>query len=237
MIEKAGLNAEERAVYMRGRHLLDDIARSEMEAEALDQTIRNYSPRLYEAIKDAPGVLFYKKSLGKLGTFLGSSEARVFESLDAAKELGFVPEMNFATLLALRAQNSAKKVAQKQFNEWVDVAFKAEKAAAQNPANPYGKALAKTWNRIADDIQFIGHANYPAGIGEAQDSLAKAYDFLLRKFKGMATVMKPSFGVKQGISNSLQIIMEQGWKAHKIFNPLSIRDAATALLWNNDIVG
>lgn len=236
-VRGANLNETELAYYSRHRQVLDDILKAEQKAGILKEGITNYSNRVYQAVEDGQGFIFYRKAkTGKVPSFLGSSEARVFDSIEAAKAAGFVPEMDAAVLLALRAQSSTKAIAKKNFNTWVDAAYGDLKKAASNPYNHNAVKQLKQWNRIAEDIQFIGQSNFPSGLGSAQLEFGKMYDSLLNKFKALATTAKPAFGPKQFVANSLQAIMEQGAKAFKIFDPRAMTDAATLLMYDKGVV-
>jgi len=199
---------KQKAIYAQMQMSFKEAGELEIQAGLLTHLIQNYTPRIYEALKNGEAMKIYKRNRQGLSTFLSSSEARVFDTLEEAKRLGYVPELDAAALYAQRLISSRKKLAHDQFNKGINGLF--------------GKELP---TRIKEDLDFIGEGIYPQSWGESGRLLAEMFDSFNRPFKKLATVARPAFGVKQVFSNGLQGFVVQGAKAFGVLDPRIAIDA------------
>lgn len=207
-LQSARLNPKQKAIYAKMQQSFKEAGELEIQAGLLTNLIQNYTPRIYEALKNGEAMKIYKRNRQGLSTFLSSSEARVFTTLEEAKQLGYVPELDAAVLYAQRLISSRKKLAHDQFNKGVQSLF--------------GKELP---TRVKEDIRFIGEGIYPENWGESTRALVDIFDSTQRAFKKLATVARPAFGVKQIFSNALQGFAVQGAKVFGVLDPRVLGDA------------
>jgi hypothetical protein len=92
---------------------------------------------------------------------------------------------------------------------------------------------------VMEHIQKMGDGFYSKQTSEEVNELLRATDTVTRWFKTSATVVRPSFGVRQIVSNSFQMFLKSGIKAFGGpgrfgFDPTSTLDAALLMAGKTD---
>lgn len=163
------------------------------------------------------------------GGKLGAAKERVFDSLEQAQAAGFDPVFDMVASYALRLTQHRRAVAREQFRQTLFHLFPdakeipLEKLADGTPVG--GMKLVGVPKEIARDLRFMGEGMYP------QDSyglhnLWRKYDKVMSVWRRAATVVRPNFGVRQGVSNALQMSLVTGMKA---LDPRAMAEAFSLL--------
>lgn len=235
-LKQANLNPREMSIVSNLQQAYKDMMLLEKHADVLQHNIVNYSPRIYDLLKDPTefNLLWRQRGTGLKGKFTPGME-RKFKTLEEAEAAGFVPVLDAAMLYAHRAMQSRRALAAKQFNDSVGELFGVSNFNAKSDlkVKELTQALAGQGNAakiVLDDMRMLGDAVYPAGVNSTSQYWLKAWDAFNRGFRKMATVAKPSFGPRQLIGNTLQAAMTLGMKAFKSFDPRAALDASVLFL-------
>lgn len=227
VVKQAKLTPDEQAQLARSMQNYSDWYKIEKQAGLVEQSITNYNPRIYKLIEkpkiynfikknNAPGVgTVVTRGLNKKDAF---TKHRQFATEAEAVAAGFQPEYDAAVLYAHRFLQHEQEMARAQFREAFDDLFKSK--------NFKGDLVPA---RIAKDVDFIGNAQYPGGMGEDLGYFVKYANKMNNAFRLSAT-RKPGFGLKQMIGNPLLMGLVQGTKAMKAFDPRAALDTALLIL-------
>ena len=208
VLPAAKLTPKQMAVYASMQQAFKQAGEAEVQAGLLEHLIKNYTPKLYQELKDGVKVKKWKRQGPGLSTYLSSSEKTVFDTMEQAKRHGYVPELDAAVLYSTRLINSRTKVAHDEFNKGVQALF--------------GNNIP---DAIKHDLQFIGEGIYPANWSNSKRIVVEGFDAMDRAFKKFATVVKPAFGIKQLPQNFMQGFATQGAKVFGVLDPRVIGDA------------
>jgi hypothetical protein len=217
-IKKHQLGAKEVEALAHMHSNLNRLGALEKEVGLLTDTIVNYFPRKYAAIKNGGDFVAVRYGSGKLSKTLPAGKHRVFETLEEAKSAGYVPETDAVKLYALRVMSGARALVNKEFADITEDLVKRSHFAGN----------VKEVNAMTRDLRLIGESWSGASPEEAK-TLRRAIDGMTRIFKTTATVAKPAFGVKQALSNTVQGYMVAGTRAFRAFDPRFTSRAADVL--------
>lgn len=232
----ANLNPREMSIVANLTQAYKDMQLLERHADVLKHSIINYNPRIYDILKDPTdfNLLWRQRGTGLGGKFTPGME-RKFRTLQEAQAQGYVPVLDAAMLYANRALQSRRALAVKQFNDSIGELFGVPNfnAKSVDKIKELNRALAGQGNAakiVLDDMRLLGDAVYPAGINETSKYWLQSWDQFNSNFRKLATVAKPSFGLRQLIGNSIQAAMILGTKAFKSFDPRAGLDASLLFL-------
>jgi len=232
-LDAAKLDPKEMALVSSLYQGYGEMAQLEIRANLLRSNLANYTHREYQVIKDADEMVNLNKPANAIGTntFLGSSQNRKFMTIAEAKAKGNVPEMNAIAVYAQRVLKHRDKMANAQFNDAVRVTFGLTEPGKKAK---YGEQLAESEFKqlpkvVQSSIKMLGDTVYPTHMNEEVKNVLKVIDTVSRYWRIGATVIKPSFGPKQAVSNTLQAAMVSGVKAFKSFDPRAAMDATLLL--------
>jgi len=236
-ISNTNLSAEEMSVIAGLKQEFANIAALEMDSNLLKTEIKNYFPRYYDSLDDANDMVAITKQKYGLSTELSSSQKRKYVTMQEAELAGHIPELDAALIYATRVTSSRRALVKKQFFEDLEEAFgdlyksttgkdlliRSQNDLVKLTSLPNGK-------KYLDDIKLLGESVYPTGMNTSTRAALKFMSTLTGMFRKGATVAKPSFGFKQGISNTIQIMLELGLKGGKTFDPRALADASLLLM-------
>ncbi|MEM3145989.1 MAG: hypothetical protein QW838_02895 [Candidatus Nitrosotenuis sp.] len=234
LLEENPLEPDEMAAFASMRQVLADVAEIETRGQMLYDQLLNYSPRVYSILSKPEGLVFLKKRKFGLTTFLGASEARMFQTLEQAMKAGYVPEFDAAMMLTQRLLTSRRAMAHRMFNEAVNAIFGKIDDLLRSPVQEIPSQTAKRIRKrlaIEGDVRFIGEGLYGAGLGEAERALLRFFDSGLNAFRTLATVVRPAFGPRNLASNSIMMFMTEGLRILKALDPRSLIDAGFLLFY------
>lgn len=220
--KEANFSGEEQAVVAALRNDFSLLAEAEMEAGLLKSAILNYFPRVYKTIPDKAEAAATGFGGYTLSSKLKSSLSRELETREAARAAGYIEELDAAKIYAARVLDSRRKVGVQQFKDAAADAFGLEKFDLE--------ALDKIRPDIVRDLRLFGDLIVPTNTNDYVRNVLKVYDKGLGLFRQAATILQPAFGVKQAIANSLQGILEVGYKGFKAFNPVVMIDTGMILM-------
>ena len=221
IVEESGLinDKEAYASFVKLRHAYNEMGMAQVQGGLMEELATNYHPLIHDFVKDWDTFKAWK-STGP-SSFLPAGMERKYTFEEAIKD-GYRPEMDALTLYAQRFIESKKALASHYFQEAVKHTFGVE-------------GISKLPARMQKDIQFVGDSSY-AGLGESAREALKLYDYAIGKFKTFATVAKPSFGIRQFVSNGLQSYLTQGLKRSHLWDPRSALDAMSVILHKNGLL-
>lgn len=235
-IANTNLTAEEMSVVAGLKNEFANIAALEMDSNLLKTEIKNYFPRYYDSLDDAKDMTAITQVKYGLSTNLTSSQKRKYVTLQEAELAGHVPELDASLIYATRVSSSRRALVKKQFFEDLEEAFqstyqgiKGEKLIIRNQNDLIKLAALPNGKRYLDDIKLLGESVYPTGMNTSSRAFIQLIDQLTGMYRKAATVFKFSFAPKQGVSNTVQIMLELGLKGGMTFDPRATVDAGMLL--------
>jgi hypothetical protein len=206
-----GITGDEFTVFSRMHQRYQQVGELEMQAGLLERLLLNYTPRRYTAIRDAPSLSgLRRKWFRRLANTFTPTEHRQFKNMAEAVEAGYDPVLDASVLYTQRLIESRQALARKSFNDAVETIFD---GADNIPP------------RVRQDITFIGEGVYSRGALPEANNYLRLYDSMMGLFRRSATVIRPAFGARQAVSNSLQSFAVLGAKAFGAFDPRTVADA------------
>lgn len=207
----AGIEGKEFTAFSQMRRRYQEIGDIEQHAGLLSRMLLNYSPKAYDVIHDAKGFTGLRRKLrNKASTKFGPAEHRTVKNM--AEAPGDLIQ-DAAVLYASRVMEHRRALARKNFDDAVGKIF------------PDGK-IPRT---VREDITYVGEGLYSKGVSETANGYLRLYDGMMSIFRKAATVLRPSFGARQLVGNSMQTFLEMGAKAYGAFDPRTIQDAMLIL--------
>lgn len=228
-IRGANLSPEEDAAFRAYDSTMKQVAAVERELGLLEHVHDNYFARYFQgntktakkALRDAQERELIEMNRGILsaqvpGGKLGAAKERVFGSIEQAQAAGYSPVFDMAASYALRLTQHRRAVAREQFRQTLFHLFPEakeiplEKLADGTPIG--GVKLVGVPKEVARDLRFMGDGVYPQDAWGMQNLLRK-YDKAMGVWRRAATVVRPNFGFRQGVSNTAQMALMHGMGA------------------------
>jgi len=227
-LQNAHLTPHEQAAYARFRQVMHEVGEAEMQAGLQKRLLANYSPRYYELIKDGHEFISMRQKLRKrLATFFTGGERRKFATQAEAIAQGFDPIKDAATLYSARVIEGRQALAKAQFNQAIETMYgkKLEKLGEEGVVKYRFLGSNVTLHPVAEDLTYIGESIYSPSAPPAANALLRVYDGVMSAFRKSATVIRPSFGVRQIPANALQSFLVFGKDYLGALDPRVMHDA------------
>jgi hypothetical protein len=222
-IKAANLTADEDKAFRHYYSTMQQAGQVEKEMGLLTHLNENYYAKYYRpntAMAARDSAMAQERELADLnrsyfsaqvpGGKLGAGKSRVFPSLDVAQEAGFEPVYDMVASYTLRMTQHRRAIAREQFK---DTLFHLFPGAREIPdASGKGVKLIGVPKEVARDLRYMGDGIYPPDAW-GMSSLFRKYDKAMSYWRRAATVVKPNFGVRQGVSNTVQMSLALGMGA------------------------
>jgi len=226
VIERKGLRKDPEAfkAFTLLRDTMSRLGREEVNAGMLNHVTLNYLPARYQAISSVRGFLDFRRNwINRVGATFTPDNARKFADTIAAQDAGFDPVFDAAMLYAIRANESKQAFQAANFQAGVKSIFGV-------------KSLDQLPKEIGRDLHFVGDTFYNTGGIPEVKKLLSAHDKFLSVFRKAATVLRPSFAVRQVFSNQLQSFAILGAKTIKAFDPRTIGESLFFVTGKSDSI-
>jgi hypothetical protein len=247
---EANLAPDEDAAFVAYRSTMAQMGQVEQEAGILKHLHDHYFARYFRpnsavAKRDETARVAAEQVESIRGAFdaqipganPGFAKERKFSSIADAQQAGFEPVFDLMASYALRVTQHRRALAKKQFQDSLMHMFpEAKLVRTGNTGKGSGDAaeflggtkLVGVPKEITRDLRFMGDGIYPKDAWNGH-AFWRKYDGAMGFWRKGATVMRPAFGIRQSVSNMLQLALIQGMKA---FDPRSMGDAFSLLNGN-----
>ena len=193
----------------------EEIGAQLKEAGLLKHLLPNFTPRMYDLIKEPVEFLNDLPMLRNPFAAPGT-KTRVFEGVDDAIEKGLNPEMDAMVLYTKRMTEARRTLIMDRYKKALETGF------------PEGVP-----KKYAKDFRFIGDGDYPRGFSDGANSLLRFYDKGLNVFRKLATAASTAFAPRQFQQNFMQQLLTIGTRAFGAFHPEVIHDTGLLLSYGS----